>query len=87
VSSIEVAVASGDCDAVAAAAHGLKGSAATLGAPHLRDHTLAMELAGKNGDLDALRGRVDALGTSADATLAEFHARYPSAVGARPASG
>ncbi len=79
VASIEAAVADADCAAAAAAAHALKGSAATFGARQLRDLAMAMELAGKGGKLDALRERVAPLRGSADATLAVLQLRYPAA--------
>jgi HPt (histidine-containing phosphotransfer) domain-containing protein len=59
---LEEGLAAGDASVVARAAHGIKGSAGTIGATAV--YALAMELdaRARTGDLDGARERIDAIG-------------------------
>lgn len=54
-------VASGDCIAVAEAAHALKGAAAIVAAEPLRMLALEVETAATNGDLEQVASLLDAM--------------------------
>ena len=60
--ALEEGLAAGDASVVARAAHGIKGSAGTIGATAV--YALAMELdaRARTGDLDGARERIDAIG-------------------------
>jgi HPt (histidine-containing phosphotransfer) domain-containing protein len=62
--TLEDGLASHDANVVARAAHGIKGSAGTIGANAV--YALAMELdaRARTGDLDGARERVDAIGAA-----------------------
>jgi len=59
--ALEAGLAAGDANVVARAAHGIKGSAGTIGATAV--YALAMELdaRARTGNLDGARERVDAI--------------------------
>jgi HPt (histidine-containing phosphotransfer) domain-containing protein len=62
--ALESGLAAGDANVVARAAHGIKGSAGTIGANAV--YALAMELdaRARTGELDGARERVDAIGAA-----------------------
>ncbi len=66
----------GDARAAGAAAHALRGGAATFGAVALEHSALAVEQAGRVGDAAAVRAQLAALRVLADATMAALRSRY-----------
>jgi PAS domain S-box-containing protein len=52
LAAVRSAVASGDCEALARAAHSLKGAAASIAAGRVQQLALQLELAGKDGQAD-----------------------------------
>jgi HPt (histidine-containing phosphotransfer) domain-containing protein len=78
IAAIEQALAAGDGALAGDHGHALKGSAATFGAVTLRDVALAIEQAGRGGDLAALEQHVRGLRSCGEAVLNELQARYGS---------
>jgi PAS domain S-box-containing protein len=76
ICAIEQAAADGDCVIAGEQAHALKGGAATFGAAALRDQATAIEAAGRNGDVDALRARARLLRERGEAVLGLLQARF-----------
>ena len=78
IAAIEQALAAGDGALAGDHGHALKGSAATFGAVTLRDVALAIEQAGRGGDLVSLEQHVRGLRSCGEAVLNELQARYGS---------
>ncbi|MEO1040968.1 MAG: Hpt domain-containing protein [Pseudomonadota bacterium] len=55
LSQLKAAIDAADTAALAAAAHGLKGSSANLGATVVAERARAIEVAAKDGDMDAAK--------------------------------
>jgi two-component system sensor histidine kinase/response regulator len=61
VTQVRTAVASGDADALQQAAHSLKGSVSNFGADAASEAALALELMGRNGELNQAQTGLAAL--------------------------
>jgi HPt (histidine-containing phosphotransfer) domain-containing protein len=68
--ALEAGLAAGDANAVARAAHGIKGSAGTIGANAVYALATELDARARTGDLDGARERVDAI-NAAYAQVAE----------------
>jgi HPt (histidine-containing phosphotransfer) domain-containing protein len=61
LANLRNAVAAGDAEAARRAAHTLKGNGRTFGAPELSTLAQELEASSADGDLDAVRSRLDEL--------------------------
>ena len=77
--ALEQGLASGDALVVARAAHGIKGSAGTIGATDVYRLATELDASARTGDLDGARERVDAIG-AAYARVAEEVRAYRAAL-------
>ena len=78
LTGIESAVAASDTGRAGEDAHAMKGSAGTLGATRLEAEALAIEQAGKAGDLEQIRMGLPALQEIARATIEAIERRIPT---------
>ncbi len=78
--AITAALAAGQADRLRAEAHGLKSSAAYIGAPRLAEAAKALEQAARAGDLPAAQGAAARLAPEAEAARAALTARLPGRV-------
>ncbi len=62
--ALELGLAAGDAAGVARAAHGIKGSAGTIGATEVYRLAAELEARARTSDLDGARERVDAIGAA-----------------------
>jgi HPt (histidine-containing phosphotransfer) domain-containing protein len=62
--ALEVGLAAGDASVVARAAHGIKGSAGTIGANVVYQLAMELDARARTGDLDGARERIDAIGAA-----------------------
>jgi HPt (histidine-containing phosphotransfer) domain-containing protein len=62
--ALEAGLASGDANVVARAAHGIKGSAGTIGATAVYALAAELDARARTGELDGARERVDAIGAA-----------------------
>jgi HPt (histidine-containing phosphotransfer) domain-containing protein len=76
VAAVEQAAADGDCARAGEQGHALKGSAGTFGAAALHDLASALETAGREGDLVAVRALVPRLRARGEEVLGLLQARY-----------
>ena len=60
--ALEDGLAAGDASVVARAAHGIKGSAGTIGANVVYGLAMELDARARTGDLDGARERIDAIG-------------------------
>ncbi len=58
---LDEALAAGDAETARRIAHSIKGAAATIGGPFLRDEALECEQLGRDGELEAIKARTAAL--------------------------
>ena len=75
VADMRTALATGASEDLRRAAHTLKGSSASLGASHLADACREVEAAARDGRLDGLGPRVDAIAVEFDAVVTALQAR------------
>ncbi len=75
VADMRAALAVGDADSLRRAAHTLKGSSASLGANDLAEACRVVETAARDGRLDDLRPKVDAIAADLDGALAALDER------------
>jgi len=78
LTGIESAVAASDIGRAGEDAHAMKGSAGTLGATRLEAEALAIEQAGKAGDLEQIRMGLPALQEVARTTIEAIERRIPT---------
>jgi HPt (histidine-containing phosphotransfer) domain-containing protein len=62
--ALEEGLASGDASVVARAAHGMKGSAGTIGANEVYALAAELDTRARGGDLSGARERIDAIGAA-----------------------
>ena len=62
--ALEEGLGAGDAGVVARAAHGIKGSAGTIGANAVYALATELDARARTGDLDGARERVDAIGAA-----------------------
>jgi len=72
--ALEEGLASQDAGVVARAAHGIKGSAGTIGANVVYRLAMDLDARARTGDLDGARERVDAIGDAYADVAKEVHA-------------
>lgn len=74
LAEVRAAVSAGDAAAVGRTAHALKGMISNFCAPAAQEAALAVEKAGKSGDLGAASGALDALAGHLETLIAELRA-------------
>ncbi len=77
--ALEAGLAAGDASAVAKAAHGIKGSAGTIGANAVYALAADLDTRARGGDLDGARERINAIG-DAYARVAEEVRAYRASI-------
>lgn len=75
VADMRAALAAGDAESLRRAAHTLKGSSASLGANDLADACRVVETAAREGRLDDLGPKVDAIAADLEAALSALDER------------
>jgi HPt (histidine-containing phosphotransfer) domain-containing protein len=72
--TLEDGLAAGDANAVARAAHGIKGSAGNVGALHVASFAAELDQRARTGDLSGARERIDAIANAYEALAREIDA-------------
>lgn len=75
VADMRAALSAGDAEALRRAAHTLKGSSASLGANDLAEACRVVEAAARDGRLDDLGPKVDAIASGLEAAVAALDER------------
>ncbi len=78
VADMRTALAAGQAEDLRRAAHTLKGSSASLGANGLAEVCREVEAAARDGDLDGLGPKVDAIAAELDEVVAALETRVGS---------